>query len=865
MSSDFIFSDNLLYNSDICRLCGEKNSNGELLFNEEDENALGFLVNKYLPVKVKDDGKLPRTICPGCNIQVQATIQFFELLVAGQQKIRSLFAEQREQEKKMAIGIANIPEVEGEDGKLYMMITVPSEKETMYPDDDPISLKMEGLERPRKKRGRPRKQEPEAVLQEKAPITTVEPEAEVDADGRIKRKRKIPQRFLESVAGSELERVFKEQGVIDDDDRERIFVDGLSSTEKVTQVIGRTVNQDGEDLGGVIVLTKSKGLSEDRQNFRPKKKLFTCSICQKSFAKRKLFQIHRIQDHSWKFECEVCKEHFLDEESVRSHQVSSSHEGVINLDDKIDELDDEILDPLDFLSVETSVDPNSAEDQVFVCPACQVSFMSADLLLAHMKSEHEGLKPFKCSQCVKAFAFPKSLARHLELSHGLKDSSLDKFNEKQDSSCKVCDKKFNSLSSLFYHKEKEHGPGILFACNKCDKSFKHRQLLQRHQLVHTEERPYVCTVCTMSFKTKPNLTSHMIIHTGEKKFFCDRCGQQFAHKTSLVLHHRWHNGEKPYQCKYCKKAFSQNGNLREHMRIHTGEKPFFCNFCGRRFTTSSQFKLHIKRHTDTWKCHVRRHKGEKPYACHYCQRGFTEHWALRKHLRIHTGEKPYVCEICNKAFADCSNLNKHKKVHRGLPESGAKSEAEDGSVVLQLVGEEDENGTLPVIYVSYNQQAAAEDIDNHENQPELVSSAGSVLRQITNVEQTGLVLSTVDGQEVILNTLGGELPMVVPAQSQLQLPEGIGAAGATLQMQAGEDGVRLPVTLAVEDGQLVAHIPTSSDFMKEKESSESSKGAMKDVPPVQFQLVTEDGRAVQLISNATDAAAAFSIDFSEES
>lgn len=34
---------------------------------------------------------MPRTICPGCNIQLESTIQFFDLLVEGQKKIRELW------------------------------------------------------------------------------------------------------------------------------------------------------------------------------------------------------------------------------------------------------------------------------------------------------------------------------------------------------------------------------------------------------------------------------------------------------------------------------------------------------------------------------------------------------------------------------------------------------------------------------------------------------------------------------------------------------------------------------------------------------------------------------------------------------
>jgi len=70
-------------------------------------------------------------------------------------------------------------------------------------------------------------------------------------------------------------------------------------------------------------------------------------------------------------------------------------------------------------------------------------------------------------------------------------------------------------------------------------------------------------------------------------------------------------------------------------------------------------------------------------------------------------------------------------VHRGI--TAADMKEEDGGVVLQLVGEEDENGTMPVIYVAYNQQAGSDNNEGSENQSDLVNEAGSVLQQISEV------------------------------------------------------------------------------------------------------------------------------------
>lgn len=74
----------------------------------------------------------------------------------------------------------------------------------LFPPDHELSLRMEGVEKPRKKRGRPPKPSSE---EQKSPVETVEQnkkeqeeeEDELDAEGRRKRRIKVPARFLEAV------------------------------------------------------------------------------------------------------------------------------------------------------------------------------------------------------------------------------------------------------------------------------------------------------------------------------------------------------------------------------------------------------------------------------------------------------------------------------------------------------------------------------------------------------------------------------------------------------------------------------------------------------------------------------------------
>lgn len=129
----------ILYNSQVCRLCCVENANGSMLF-LSDEDDISILINTYLPIKVSEpsamfqfhyslltktkkpvailyrsgscvviydlmqcfeefhlfhsqvtnDGTNPRWICPGCHLQVEATVEFFDLVIAGQDKLREI-------------------------------------------------------------------------------------------------------------------------------------------------------------------------------------------------------------------------------------------------------------------------------------------------------------------------------------------------------------------------------------------------------------------------------------------------------------------------------------------------------------------------------------------------------------------------------------------------------------------------------------------------------------------------------------------------------------------------------------------------------------------------------------------------------
>ncbi|XP_019885783.2 zinc finger protein 665 isoform X2 [Ooceraea biroi] len=708
---------------------------------------------------------------------------------------------------------------------------------SVYTAEHEMSLQMEGLTKPRRKRGRPPKVHTEAeAIQEnlEAPSQDEEDKQEeeideVDGDGRRRRKRKVPKRFMEAVQGKELERIFKEEGVLDEEDDDPELFDDLEEPlnsavqDGQKEVIGRLETEEGKDLGEVV--TVNRGRARTKSKLRRRKNKFTCGVCGRGFLQRNRYIIHKNFHKGVKYECAQCRDIFDSKENLELHQKTARHSSSPEVEESADTDANLSLEKTETQNAEenifaaTSEVAESSSDAIHKCEKCDKQFDSKQEYELHARMMHEQQK-FTCNVCNKTFLQQSNLKMHMA-SHG-------KIKPDKEYPCDVCGKVLNHPSSVVYHKEAEHNNGRRFVCNKCDKSFKHKQLLQRHQLVHSDDRPHVCTACNASFKTKANLINHQSTHTGEKKYFCEICKQQFAHKTSLTLHYRWHSGHKPYTCKVCQKSFSQNGNLQEHMRIHTGEKPYSCDFCGRKFTTSSQFKLHVKRHTgerpwkcefcaksflhkDTWKCHVRRHKGERPFQCVHCSRGFTEQWALKKHLRLHTGEKPYSCDLCGKTFADCSNLTKHKKVHREdkmLTVDGSEGspigqvwqilpnsqETEDQTLRDPMIAtnETSADGIQQIIYVSYqdpddpNQSRTLHFVDASmmKNKDEMTQDANSLPRldvendemiadKIVNnpvsnsEEQSGIELSDSDLQLQITDEDGNPIPISIQEARQL--------------------------------------------------------------------------------------------------
>ncbi|XP_033983872.1 zinc finger protein 91 [Trematomus bernacchii] len=197
--------------------------------------------------------------------------------------------------------------------------------------------------------------------------------------------------------------------------------------------------------------------------------------------------------------------------------------------------------------------------------------------------------------------------------------------------CSECGKAFKGSSGLKYHM-RDHTGERPYRCTECGKSFKRSSLLSIHQRVHTGVRAFQCPHCPLTFKWSSHYQYHLRQHTGERPYVCKECGKSFKNTSCLRRHSQMHSGLRPHTCSICSKSFSQTSNLKQHERTHSGERPFQCTHCNKSFTHSSNLQLHLRTHSSS-----------KDFKCPYCSKEFVMHSYLQRHIRTHGSGVPMPC------------------------------------------------------------------------------------------------------------------------------------------------------------------------------------------------------------------------------
>lgn len=309
---------------------------------------------------------------------------------------------------------------------------------------------------------------------------------------------------------------------------------------------------------------------------------------------------------------------------------------------------------------------HSSTGLLITCPFCN-QLIRRNSLTQHIKYGHNNFKP-RCNVCLKTFANPNNLKRHMMIHSGIREFE-----------CDICFKRFHQKITMQTHRLTHMNP---FSCNQCDKTFETKTALSDHkesedctrskvikvkeELMKTVKQEittnlgkllgYACSLCKKMFSVESALEQHIesthIVDPTE--LLCSECGEVLPSKKDMQTHILTHKNlkvknAKRFECNICGKGCSSQAMLLMHERVHTNERPFPCQLCSLRFKT----KTHLRTHQLT-------HTREKKFGCSVCMKFFALKGNLVVHLRTHTGERPYVCSICGEAFIDSKYLKKHK-------------------------------------------------------------------------------------------------------------------------------------------------------------------------------------------------------------
>lgn len=173
------------------------------------------------------------------------------------------------------------------------------------------------------------------------------------------------------------------------------------------------------------------------------------------------------------------------------------------------------------------------------------------------------------------------------------------FHPERPYRCSECGKAFKGSSGLKYHM-RDHTGERPYRCTECGKSFKRSSLLSIHQRVRFHDTStkmigyctdkMICVkepYCRKAFFFCVRLTQ---VHTGVRAFQCPHCPLTFKWSSHFQYHLRQHTGERPYVCKECGKSFKNTSCLRRHSQMHSGLRPHVCSICSKSFSQTSNLK-----------------------------------------------------------------------------------------------------------------------------------------------------------------------------------------------------------------------------------------------------------------------------------
>ncbi|XP_072051664.1 uncharacterized protein [Amphiura filiformis] len=381
---------------------------------------------------------------------------------------------------------------------------------------------------------------------------------------------------------------------------------------------------------------------------------YKCDECGEHYCQtyNELMIHKRKHGYNMPFKCQLCKNGFKNESSLKSHDCLPRIHG----------------------NEGTSKDP-----PLYVCSHCGNSYIDQSSLMKHKRRIHGITPPCKCQLCGKEFKNESLLNSHncLPNIHSNEGNSTDP----PLYVCSHCRNSYICQSSLVKHKRQIHGITPPCKCQLCGKEFKNESLLNGHNClprIHgnegnsTDPSLYVnCSHCGNSYICQSSLVKHKRrIHGITTPCKCQLCGKEFKNESLLNSHNclpRIHGNEGNstdpslyVNCSHCGNSYICQSSLVKHKRqIHGITPPCKCQLYGKEFKNESLLNGH--------NCLPRIHGNEGNSTdpslyvnCSHCGNSYICQSSLVKHKRqTHGITPPCKCQLCGKEFKNESLLNSH--------------------------------------------------------------------------------------------------------------------------------------------------------------------------------------------------------------